>query len=203
MSTIFTPALALGIDYRDTIDNARRLRFDHCLAYMVNDEEAVWGPIRQYGINVGAGAARDRHSVPSSAGDSTNFSGGGVLWREAPDGKAMEFFRTKGVTSRLSVTDVSPQTQSSIDFDAYRAVWPKTGVGNWGWVIGGASPARVIHAGVDKAHVFQGATRFTTTGAFINDSLEVDVITYRKGRWGIAGIFGYSTRQDRSNDMTN
>jgi len=51
--------------------------------------------------------------------------------------------------------------------------------------------------------VFQGATRFTTSGAFINDSLEVDVITCRKGRWGIAGIFGYGTRQDRSNDMTN
>jgi len=104
MSTIFTPALALGIEYRDTIDKARRLRFDHCLAYMVNDEEAVWGPIRQYGVNIGAGAAPNRRG----AGDSTSFSGGGVLWRDAPDGKAMEFFRTAGVTSRLSVTSVTP-----------------------------------------------------------------------------------------------
>jgi hypothetical protein len=203
MSTIFTPALALDIEYRDTIDKARRLRFDHCLAYMVNDEEAVWGPIRQYGVNVGAGAAVNPRSAPSSARDSTNFSGGGVLWRDAPVGKAMEFFRTEGVMSRLSVTHVTPESlaQSRIDFDAYRAVWPKTGVGNWGWVIGGASPARVLHATVDKAHVFQGAARFTTAGAFINDSLEVDIVTYRKGRWGIAGIFGYGTRQDRSNDM--
>lgn len=201
MSTIFTPALALGMPFDDAIQAARRLRMDHCLAYVNADEWAVWGPIRQLGTNIGAGAAhRERPAAASTTG---SFSGGGELWRNAPEGRAMEFFRAKGVASRLSVNEVTEESLAAqrIDFEAYRAIWPKTGLGNWGWVVGGATPSRVIHATIDKAHVFQGASRFNTSGEFINDSLEVDVVTYRKRRWGIAGIFGYMTRHDRTNDV--
>ena len=49
--------------------------------------------------------------------------------------------------------------------------------------------------------MFQGASRYTTFGEYINDSVEMDVITYKKGRWGVAGLFGNMTTHDRSNDV--
>lgn len=194
MSTIFTPAQALGVPFDDAIARSRRLRFDHCLAYMVEDEKGVWGPIRQYGLNIGvSGGARP---------------GGqrGVIWKESLDGHAMEFFEAAGVKSRLSVEDMTQERLDGLGipfegFDDYRALWSKTGLGNFGWVVGGAPPARIIHVSVDKAHVLQGATRFTTSGEFINNSIEVDVVTYRRGRWGLAGIWGYITERDRTNDV--
>lgn len=195
MSTIFTPVQALAIQFDDTIAHARRLRFDHCLAYMVEDERGVWGPIRQYGLNIGvSGGAR---------------AGGqrGVIWKDSLDGHALEFFEAAGVESRLSVEEMTPERLAEMgpfaSFAEARALWAKTGVGNFGWVAGGAPPARVLHATVDKAHVLQGATRFTTSGEFINNSIELDVVTYRRGRWGLAGIWGYITERDRTNDVGN
>ena len=43
--------------------------------------------------------------------------------------------------------------------------------------------------------------RYSTCGEYINDSVELDVITYRKARWGLAGLFGYMTTHDRANDV--
>jgi hypothetical protein len=129
-----------------------------------------------------------------------------VIWKESLDGHAAEFFEEAGVTWCLSVEDMTPERVGGLgipfdSFDDYRALWAKTGLGNFGWVVGGAPPARVIHASVDKAHVLQGATRFTCSGEFINNSIEVDVVTYRQGRWGLAGIWGYITERDRTNDV--
>src|SRR5574340_878040 len=39
MSTIFTPANMIHVQYHDSAAAARRLRQDHCLAYMNNDEQ--------------------------------------------------------------------------------------------------------------------------------------------------------------------
>jgi len=76
MSTIFTPANMLPVVYNDSITAAKRLRQDHCLAYMNNDQQAVWGPIRQLGLNLGVGA-------------------GGASWEVAAQGhyKALEGLR--------------------------------------------------------------------------------------------------------------
>ncbi|MDR3721604.1 MAG: hypothetical protein P4L00_08390, partial [Candidatus Acidoferrales bacterium] len=74
--------------------------------------------------------------------------------------------------------------------------------GNWGWDLADGSPGgRIIHASVEKVHAFQGASRYTTCGEYINDSVEMDVITHKKGRWGVAGLFGYMTTHDRANDI--
>ena len=187
MSTIFTPAHMVHVTYNDSITAAKRLRQDHCLAYMNNDQQAVWGPIRQLGLNLGVGA-------------------GGASWEVAPQGnyKALEGLRVKGVKTRLTIENYTQEMldNSHIDFAAYRAVWPPLGLGNWGWDLADGSPGgRVIHATLEKVHAFQGASRYTTCGEYINDSVELDVITYKKGRWGVAGLFGYMTTHDRANDV--
>jgi hypothetical protein len=187
MSTIFTPANMLPVVYNDSITAAKRLRQDHCLAYMNNDQQAVWGPIRQLGLNLGVGS-------------------GGASWEVAAQGnyKALEGLRVKGVKTRLSTESYTQEMldNTHIDFVAYRALWPQLGLGNWGWDLADATPGgRVIHASIDKVHAFQGASRYTTCGEYINDSVEMDVITYKKGRWGVAGLFGYMTTHDRANDI--
>jgi hypothetical protein len=187
MSTIFTPTHMVHVAYNDSIAAARRLRQDHCLAYMNNDQQAVWGPIRQLGLNL-------------------SVSAGGPTWELAPEGnyKALEAIRVKGVKTRLTATSYTQEMldNSRVDFAAYRAVWPHLGLGNWGWDFADAPPGgRVIHADLEKVHAFQGASRYTTSGEYINDSVEMDVITYKKGRWGIGGLFGYMTTHDRANDV--
>jgi hypothetical protein len=187
MSTIFTPAQMFQVAYGDSIAAAKRLREDHCLAYMNNDQQAVWGPIRQLG-------------------PSLSVSAGGPAWELAPQGdyKALEAIRIQGVKTRLSTQNYTQELldNARVDFEGYRALWPQLGLGNWGWDLAGAAPGgRIIHAGVEKVHALQGASRYTVSGEYINDSVEMDVITYKKGRWGIAGLFGYMTTHDRANDV--
>jgi hypothetical protein len=187
MSTIFTPAHMVHVEYNDSITAAKRLRQDHCLAYMNNDQQAVWGPIRQLGLNLGVGA-------------------GGASWEVAAQGeyKALDGLRVTGVKSRLSTQSYTQEMldNTHVDFAAYRALWPQLGLGNWGWDLADGAPGgRIIHASVEKVHAFQGASRYTTCGEYINDSVEMDVITYKKGRWGVAGLFGYMTTHDRANDI--
>jgi len=187
MSTIFTPAPMLHVTYDDSVTAAKRLRQDHCLAYMNDNEQAVWGPIRQLGLNLGVGS-------------------GGASWEVASQGnyKTLAGFGTSGVKTRLSARNYTQEMldKTHVDFVAYRALWPHLGLGNWGWDVGDAPPGgRVLHVTVDKVHAFQGASRYTTWGEYINDSVELDVVTYKSGRWGIAGLFGYMTTHDRANDI--
>ena len=55
---------------------------------MNTDRQAVWGPIRQLGLNLGVGA-------------------GGATWEVAPQGnyKALEGLRVKGVKTRLAAQE--------------------------------------------------------------------------------------------------
>ena len=187
MSTIFTPADMMHVAYDDSIAVAKRLRQNHCLAYMNNDERAVWGPIRQLSLNLAVDA-------------------GGASWERAPQGhyEALAGLRVKGVKTRLSTPSYTQEMldDTHVDFAAYRALWPQLGLGNWGWDLADAPPGgRVIHATLDKVHALQGASRYTTCGEYINDSVEMDVITYKKGRWGIAGLFGFMTTHDRANNV--
>jgi len=187
MSTIFTPANMIGVPYADSAAAARRLRQDHCLAYMNQDAKAVWGPIRQLGVNFSVDA-------------------GGASWEVAAQGHyaSLDRLRAKGVASRLTATNYTQEQldNSRVDFAAYRSLWPQLGLGNFGWDMAGAAPGgRILHADLEKVHALQGASRYTTSGEYINDSVELDVITYRKGRWGIAGLFGYMTTHDRANDV--
>lgn len=187
MSTIFTPANMIHVQYNDSAAAARRLRQDHCLAYMNNDEQGVWGPIRQLGVNFSVGA-------------------GGPTWELAPQGeyKALDAIRVPGVKSRLTATNYTQEMLDAVhtDFPKYHALFTPLGLGKWGWDLADAAPGgRILHADLEKVHALQGASRYSTSGEYINDSVELDVVTYKKGRWGIAGLFGYMTTHDRANDV--
>jgi hypothetical protein len=187
MSTIFTPAQMIHVQYGDSAAAARRLRQDHCLAYMNNDEKGVWGSIRQLGVNL-------------------SVSGGGPTWELAPQGgyKALDAIRVQGVKTRLTATNYTQEMLDRVqtDFAKYHAMFTPLGLGKWGWDMADAAPGgRILHADLEKVHALQGASRYSTSGEYINDSVELDVVTYKRGRWGLAGLFGYMTTHDRANDV--
>jgi hypothetical protein len=190
MSTIFTPAQMTGVVFTDTIEAAKRCRIDHDLAYQVSDR-SVDAPTGQLGRT--AAVANQ----------------GGQPWTLGPAGRAMEQFRVKGVKSRLRVSEVTKESVAKIqpsadpvaDYAGYRALFPQSGVGNWGWVYGVLPETRVLHASFDKAHMFSGAIRFTVAGEEASYNTDLSVITYKKGHWGRAGTLAYTTPHDRSNDV--
>ncbi|HWE53124.1 MAG TPA: hypothetical protein VG273_25255 [Bryobacteraceae bacterium] len=189
-STIFTPAQMTGVVFTDTIEAAKRCRIDHDLAYQVSDR-SVDAPTGQLGRT--AAVANQ----------------GGQPWTLGPAGRAMEQFKVKGVKSRLRVNEVTKESVAKIqpsadpvsDYASYRALFPTSGVGNWGWVYGELPETRVLHASFDKAHMFSGAIRFTVTGEEASYNTDLSVITYKKGHWGRAGTLAYTTPHDRSNDV--
>jgi hypothetical protein len=127
----------------------------------------------------------------------------------AMDRRAMDQFKVKGIKTRLRVNEITPESRARIkpsaypasDYAGYRALFPKAGVGNWGWVYGVLPETRVLHATFDKAHMFSGAIRFNTAGEECSYNADLSVITYHKGHWGRAGTLAYTTPHDRSNDV--
>ena len=188
MSTIFTPADMIGIEYPDAVDAANRLRIDHDLAYQHSDRR--FEPLRGEG--------------PS--GSVANYAG--QPWSLAPNGRAMEQFQIAGVKTRIRYSDgsepprrVEPSANPLQDYAGYRELFPKSGVGNWGWVIGKLPNTRVLHVCGDKVHIFTGAIRFTTSGEEASHNTNLGIVTYQRGRWAGEGSLAYTTPHDRSNDM--
>lgn len=188
-STIFTPSDLVGTKYEDTVEAAKRLRINHDLAYQVSDLDGVWGRVRQYGRTLGVGGPR----------------GNGVPWQVAPDGNAevMKQYRFVGVKNRLGNGVSTPESIAKIpiDFKDTRDRVARAGVGYWGFPVGILPDTRVLHATVDKAHMYSGVTRYNVTGEEISNSVEVSIITYKNGRWGWAGSLAYITNHDRANDI--
>lgn len=190
ISTIFTPAHMTGVVFTDTIEAAKRCRIDHDLAYQVSDR-SVDAPTSQLGTTA---------AVANT---------GGQPWTLGPDGRAMEQFKVKGIKTRLRVTEVTPESRARIrpsadpvsDYAGYRALFPKAGVGNWGWVYGVLPETRVLHATFDKAHMLSGAIRFNVAGEECSYNSDLSVITYKKDHWGRVGTLAYTTPHDRSNDV--
>ena len=192
MSTIFTPADMMHVMFSDTIEIAKRLRVTHDLAFDVCDHMLENGPFQTGKIaSVSGGAA-------------------GVFYQKENN---MAPYRFKGVKNRLQVSESTPESVEKYfgfdpskpgtpaDYAFYRALFPKLGVGNWGFVYGALPETRVIHATVDKAHMLSGAIRFTTAGEECNFNRQLSVITFKKGHWGMAGTFSYVAGHDRANDM--
>jgi hypothetical protein len=192
MSTIFTPSDMVGVVYQDSIQACLRLRQDHCLAFQVNDGEDL---------------TRTRQLGKSASITDGNFA---LLQNNAIAGKPMETFRSKGVKTRLVVSELTEESlqrgSANPDFSrSAREMYAKIGKGiKWGYVSGTPHLTRVVHSTVDKAHVYTGVTRFTPAGEEINTTMELDVVTYKKGHWGIVGsplTFAYVTTHDRVNDL--
>lgn len=191
-STIFTPADMMNVTFNDTVETARRLRITHDLAFNVGDHQLEAG-VFQLGkvASVAAGCVQ-------------------VFYQKEP---SMAPYRFKGIKNRLTVNDAQPgMVEKHFNFDPskpgtpddyafYRALFPKLGVGEWGFVYGVLPDTRIIHSSVDKAHMLSGAIRFTTSGEECNYNRQLGVVTFTKGRWGMAGSFTYVCPHDRANDV--
>jgi hypothetical protein len=197
MSTIFTPDLMIGMNYPDTAQAATRWRIDHDLAYQVSDRSV--DPI-------------SRMTGPSI---SVSNGEGGAVWQDGPAGKIMQHFQIKGIKNRLVYNDgktppsaavlarIKPSADPIADYAGYRALFPESEVGNWGWVYGVQPATRILHLTVDKAHMLSGARRFTTAGEECSWNQDLSVLTYIKGQWGATGHLAYTTPHDRSNDVSH
>lgn len=182
----------VNVTYNDTVETAKRLRITHDLAFQVSDHSLEEGPFQ-----IGKIA-----SVASGAGK--------VFYQKENN---MAPYRTKGIKNRLQVSEMTPDgVEKYFNFDPakpgtpedyafYRALFPRLGVGNWGFVYGVLPETRVVHSTVDKAHMLSGAIRFTTAGEECNFNRQLCVVTFKKGRWGMAGSFTYVAAHDRANDM--
>jgi hypothetical protein len=187
MSTIFTPADMMHVEFADTVTAAKRLRMTHDLAYDTSDRTLENG-LFQTGKSA---------SVPNGTVE--------VFYQRQ---KNMLPYHIKGVKSRLNVADPTPEAiaqrsrpSTPADYDFYRALFPRLKVGNWGFVYGVLPETRVLHATVDKAHMLSGAIRFTTAGEECNFNRHLTVVTFKKGHWGMEGSFAYIAPHDRANDM--
>jgi len=192
ISTVFTPAEMMNVPFNDTAETARRLRITHDLAFNVGDHQLESG-VFQLGktASVNAGCVQ-------------------VFYQKQPN---MAPYRTKGIKNRLTVAEMAPgAVEKHFNFDPskpgtpddyafYRALFPKLGVGNWGFVYGVLPETRILHSTVDKAHMLSGAIRFTTSGEECNFNRHLGVVTFVKGHWGMAGSFTYVCPHDRANDM--
>jgi hypothetical protein len=190
MSTIFTPAMQVGIVYRDAVDAANRLRIDGDMSFQLGDRRAA--PAPQAGTSASV----------------VNYSG--QPWSLAPNGHAMDQFKMAGVKSRLYFSDGSkpfwPQSGAPVtDFTAYyadyRNLFVKNGVGGFGWVYGVLPNSRILHQTYNKVHQFTGAVRFNQAGELASYNTDIGIITYKLGRWGSSGLACYTTPHDRSNDV--
>lgn len=201
MSTIFTPADLIGIEYKDTIEKAKRTRINHVISYLDNNwvlEETAFQPGISAGIT-GAGVAQLVNNETS------------------PD--PMELFRVKGVKTRLRVNDrktpdntddlfallgpVAATQRPENKFTSSQLLFRRLGHGiELGYSSGNLRETRVLHATDNKAHMFSGVTRFTTAGEEISTSMEVSVVTMKgAGHWGIQAMLAYITMHDRANDL--
>jgi hypothetical protein len=188
MSTIFTPTPMIGLQFPEGEIAAKRFRVDLDLAYhTANFKE---NPNQQ----AGATASIEMEALP---------------YTQAPlsDYKSMERFKIRGVKSRLRYrpANAPAEQENTGDMKAfytdYRASFQQSGLGNFGFVYGKNHDTRVLHRTFDKIHLLTGATRFLAAGEECSHNYDVEVITYKEGRWANAGYFCYTTPHDRSNDV--
>jgi hypothetical protein len=123
--------------------------------------------------------------------------------RDAREGRPMNGWRTKGVTSRLTVSTVTADSQN-------RAI--ATNLAEFidlaGGAVGAYSYTRdipyrpiTIHATHDKAHMLGGYYRYTADGNLISETRSVGIRIYKEGHWASAGSLGQVTHHDRSNSV--
>ena len=190
MSTVFTPADLIGVEYKDTIEAAKRTRINHVISYLDNN----WA-LEETAFQTGLSATVTGVGVASLVNNQTS-----------PD--PMALFRVKGVKSRLRIDDrkagqpmiAGDQTQNK--FTSSQLLFRKLGHGiELGYSSGDLRETRVLHATDNKAHMFSGVTRFTPAGEEISTSMEVSVVTLKgEGHWGIQAMLAYITMHDRTND---
>ena len=115
----------------------------------------------------------------------------------------MAGYRVAGVTSRLRITETTPESVAQMDANFPQfAEWAGGGVGQWNYTIN-LPEARVLHATVNKAHTFGGYIRYTADSRPTSETHSLGIMTYKNGRWGSAGGIGVMMYHDYTNDLAS
>lgn len=183
ISTIFTPAAALGVTYNDAAEAAVRRGRDWMLGYTLRDQ-SVLNSTHQIGLRANVSLSNPRDNAGNARG-----------------GDPMAGYRVSGVRSRLRVTETTAESVSRMDANFPQfAEWAGGGVGQWDYTIN-LPEARVLHATVNKAHTFGGYIRYTADSRPTSETHSLGIMTYKNGRWGSAGGIGVMMYHDYTNDL--
>jgi hypothetical protein len=183
ISTIFTPAAAVGVRYDDANDAALRRGHDWMLGYSRRDQ-ALLNSTHQLGRRANITLANPRANAGNARG-----------------GDPMAEYRVQGVKSRLRVTATTPESIAALDANFPQfASWAGGAVGQWAYTIN-LPEARVLHATMDKAHSFTGYIRYTADSRPTSETHALNISTYKDNRWGSAGGIGVMMYHDYSNDQ--
>jgi hypothetical protein len=204
ISTIYTPASQVGVQYRDAVEHQLRSGRDWMMGWSQSDGKLLsmrpGSPGKHASIAGGTGGDLAGGAMPRSGGG----PGADYFLRSAEANRPMALYGTKGVKSRLSVRSASGgrgtgETYSPDRFERFDRLAAGQ-VGKYGYTM--VLPnQRVLHATVDKAHTFGGYIRYTPESVQISETRSLGIITYSYGQWGSAGGFGQSMYRDRSNDQ--
>jgi hypothetical protein len=194
-STIFTPELDIGVQWPDAVAAAFRPRMNHVLGIWDDDNEIL--------------PRMARHNSLPRAG----ITGGGLgnLTGNAVN-DPMAAFRIKGVKTRLSITETAEQQrrpQPPADPNAPRKTrWDNAqdgfeaiGKGERGGSTVKMRDARILHHTANKVHLVSGVERWNTNGEELSTTMQVLVVTYKKGIWAIDTSLGYITTHARINNI--
>jgi hypothetical protein len=123
--------------------------------------------------------------------------------RDARNGNPMAGWKTTGIKSRLSVSQVTAQSGTGSTNTNLNEFIELAGgaVGEYDYTRLLPDRPLVIHATHDKAHTLGGYWRYTADGQLISETRSVGIRIYKGGRWGDAGGLGQVTHHDRSNSV--
>jgi hypothetical protein len=183
MSTIFTPADATDVPYKDAAEATLRLQENWMLGYTLRDQ-SVLNSTHQLGPEASLAPPEPR----SNAGN-------------ARKGTPMDGYKTMGVKSRLHVSNVTAETIAKMDanFPEFSG-WAGGGVGQWDYTLN-LPEARPLHVSVNKVHAYGGYVRYTRDGIVTSESRVIQIVTYKNERWGTAGALGIMMYHDRTADV--
>ena len=197
-STIFHEVDFIGMKYPDAEQADIRGNQNYLAAFGYGNEA----------ILNDAASSRGSYERPLPAGTRTasvNFGyGPRERSRDAREGRPTLGWRTKGVTSRLTVSTASEASQNrTITTNLAEFVELAGGaVGEYSYTRDVPTRPIVIHATHDKAHTLGGYFRYTADGNLISETRSVGIRIYKAGQWGSAGSLGQVTHHDRSNSVT-
>lgn len=185
ISTIFTPAAAIGVIYNDAAEAALRRSRDWMLGYTLRDQ-SVLNSTHQFGMRANVSLSNPRANAGNARG-----------------GDPMAGYAIEGVKSRLRVSETTPEDVAKMDANFPQfAEWAGGGVGQWDYTIS-LPEARVLHATVNKAHTFGGYIRYTADSRPTSETHSLGIMTYKNGRWGSSGGIGVMMYHDYTNDLTS
>ena len=195
-STIFHEVDFIGMKYPDAEQADIRGNQNYLAAFGYGNEA----------ILNDAASSRGSYERPLPAGTRTasvNFGyGPRERSRDAREGRPTIGWRTKGVTSRLTVSTATDQSRTITTNLAEFVELAGGAVGEYSYTRDVPTRPIVIHATHDKAHTLGGYFRYTADGNLISETRSVGIRIYKAGQWGSAGSLGQVTHHDRSNSVT-